>query len=75
MKSTFVPITAGLLGGAAFGPIGMMAGFKFSGVLAAAVASVAGYSGAKYIQKRSITTEEIELISTQTESTDPNKTD
>ena len=63
LKSTFVPITAGLLGGAVFGPIGMMAGFKFSGIAAAVGASVISYSGVKFIQRKSITEEEMELIS------------
>ena len=61
LKSTFVPITAGLLGGAVFGPIGMMAGFKFSGVVAAVGASIVTYSGVKFIQNKSITEEETEV--------------
>jgi hypothetical protein len=56
-------VTAALVGGAVFGPIGMLAGFKFSGVVSAVGASILGYSGVKFIQKKSITNEEIELIS------------
>ncbi|XP_054168099.1 syntaxin-17-like [Oppia nitens] len=63
LKATIVPLTTGLITGAVMGPIGMLAGFKFAGIASAVGGGLLGYSGMKLIQKKSITNEEIELVS------------
>ena len=47
------PITCAALGGAVFGPVGALVGFKLStGVMSALGASAVSYSVAKYMQNR-----------------------
>jgi len=65
-------MTAALVGGAVFGPIGAMAGFKFSGVVSAVGASVLSYSGVRFIQKKTITNNEAELIALNDKTNEEN---
>ena len=56
-----------------FGPIGMVAGFKFAGIATGVGASVLGYMGCKAIQKKSLSPEEIEMVRNEEESLKQNK--
>lgn len=72
LKSTFIPISAALVGGAVFGPLGAVFGH---GVASAIGASIIGFTGVKLIQKKSISNEEIELNSLKDEMNKENSSE
>lgn len=52
LKAVILPFTCCLVGGAVAGPIGLLSGFKLGGVAAAVGGGIAGYTGGKFIRKR-----------------------
>jgi len=52
-SSAMVPITCAAVGGAIFGPVGAIVGFKLStGIISAIGASAVSYSLAKFVQNK-----------------------
>ena len=56
-----IPVAGAVVGGLVAGPIGLLAGFKLAGCVAAVGGGVAGYQGGKYWKKKHDKNVEMEL--------------
>lgn len=60
-KAAMVPVAGAVVGGLVAGPIGLLAGFKLAGAVAAVGGSLAGYQGGKIWKKKHDKNVEMEL--------------
>jgi len=60
-KAVMLPIGGAIAGGLMGGPIGMLAGFKLAGVVAAVGCAAAGYQGGKYMKRKQDHRVDVEL--------------